>query len=67
MCAFSVQLTRDIELIEKTESEKQGLDYYTQMGEDGVSLRCLSTASLWEYITDTNPLYLIYMYGLWSK
>ncbi len=37
---------------------------YTEVA-DGVSLQCLSTGTRWVHITEANPLYVIYMYGLW--
>ena len=40
--------------------------YYTQY-EDGVSLQTLSTGLIWEEISRTNPLYVLYMYGLWNS
>ena len=40
--------------------------YYTQY-EDGISLQTLSTGLLWEDISETNPLYILYMYGFWNS
>jgi len=59
-----VELTVTNELISKSATYSDGLSLYTQE-EDGVSLACLSTGNDWKYITTSNPLYVIYMYGLW--
>ncbi len=40
--------------------------YYTQY-EDGISLQTLSTGLLWEDISETNPLAVLYMYGFWNS
>jgi len=59
-----VKLTDNIELVSNSGSYSDGVSYYTQV-EDGVSLACLSTGTKWVHITTSNPLYVIYMYGLW--
>lgn len=61
---YSVALTDLVELISNAGDKSNGLDHYTQMN-DGVSLQCLSTGSKWLHITQENPVYVIYMYGLW--
>ncbi|KAL7554731.1 hypothetical protein ACHAWF_018259 [Thalassiosira exigua] len=50
--------------IEAAWSKDDGIKYY-ERSTSGVSLKCLSTAAEREDITVTNPLYVIYMYGLW--
>lgn len=60
-----IDLTDKLEVISKTGTDlTEGLSLYSRV-EDGVSLKCLSTAADWDHITRSNPLYVIYMYGLW--
>eukprot|EP00804_Cyclotella_cryptica_P018112 CCRYP_005898-RB/>CCRYP_005898-RB protein AED:0.02 eAED:0.02 QI:1433/1/1/1/0.93/0.88/17/82/2547 len=42
-----------------------GLAFYTQEVEVGLSLQSLSTGSEWNFVTNINPMQIIYMYGLW--
>jgi hypothetical protein len=46
-------------------SEDAGLAFYTQETAVGVSLQTLSTGSEWNFVTNINPMQIIYMYGLW--
>ena len=62
----STRLTTQVESITGTTDKIAGLAYYQSLGEDGVSLRCLSTGTDAELI-QMNPLYEIAMYGLWGK
>jgi len=59
-----VKLTEKLELIEGAATFPDGLSYYRQK-DGGISLKCLSKGSEWNHIIDDNPLYVIYMYGLW--
>jgi len=61
-----VQLTDNIEQISSSTSYVSALSHYRKV-EDGTSLHCLSSGSDWDTIIKTNPLYLIYMYGLWNS
>jgi hypothetical protein len=44
-------------------SKDGALAFYTQEIEPGLSLKSLSTAPSWNYVTNINPLQIIYMYG----
>ena len=59
-----IKLTELLDAIEKSGTTEEGLSFYTQL-EGGVSLQSLSTGSQLDYVKRINPIYIIYMYGLW--
>jgi len=61
-----IKLTDNIAMIANAETADVARAYYTQ-SEDGISLQSLSTSIKWEEISKTNPLYVLYMYGLWNS
>ena len=63
---FRIKLTDNIAMIANAETADVARAYYTQ-SEDGISLQSLSTSIKWEEISKTNPLYVLYMYGLWNS
>lgn len=63
---FRIKLTDKIDMIANAETADVARAYYTQI-EDGISLQSLSTRIEWEEISKMNPLYVLYMYGLWNS
>lgn len=57
-------MTDLLKQIEDSPDKATGLQYYRQLDAE-ISLKCLSSGTKWLDITDTNPLYVIFMYGLW--
>lgn len=62
-----IELTDYIELIANSTDESVGVGYYTDTGQDGVSLQCLSLGIQKDFILKTNPLFVITAYGLWNS
>jgi hypothetical protein len=62
----SVKLTETLNFIASTMDESDGLNAYNEV-EDGISLQCLSMGVQKDFILRTNPLFVIYMFGLWSS
>jgi hypothetical protein len=46
--------------------QSDGLIAYNEV-EDGISLQCLSLGVQKDFILRTNPVFVVYMYGLWSS
>ena len=61
-----MKLTDLIALISNAETADVARAYYLQ-SEGGISLQSLSTRVEWEEISKTNPVYVLYMYGLWNS
>ena len=61
-----VKLTDNLEQISSSSSYASALSHYRKV-EDGTSLHCLSSGSDWEEVTYINPVYVVYMYGLWNS
>ena len=61
-----VKLTENLEEISNTDRYSTALASYRET-QDGISLQCLSTGTDWDDIIHTNPVYVIYMYGLWMS
>lgn len=61
-----LKLTDIIASIANAETADVARAYYLQL-EGGISLQSLSTRIEWEEISKTNPIYVLYMYGLWNS
>ena len=62
-----MKLTESVEAIAATDSLSEGEEIYKRVDENGVSLQCLSTGVSQADIATTNPLYVQFMYGLWTS
>ena len=62
-----VKMTEKLELLATSTDIPVGLSAYTDVGSDGISLHCPSVGAQTDYTLRTNPLFVIYMYGLWRS